>query len=67
MTSLASKRKISQESKSLSLLSKTVDGVDLQILTEVENIKKPGANILQTAKMLCVFIEIFRERSIHYL
>jgi hypothetical protein len=41
--------------------------LDLQILNEIDQLKRPHTAVMQVVKMLCIFLEIFRERSVHFI
>ena len=37
------------------------------VCEELERSVKPTTAVLQVGKMLCIFVEIFRDRSVHFL
>ena len=39
----------------------------VKIIEELDKTIKPNAAVTQVAKMLCIFVEVFRDRSVHFL
>ena len=40
---------------------------NLSVVDDFERLVKPNIAVMQVAKMLCIFVEVFRERSVHFL
>jgi len=46
---------------------KSLCDFNLSLIDELERVTKPTIAVMQAAKMLCIFLEVFRERSVHFL